>query len=257
MRLFAIAATALLISSCGTNAADANRRVGIFGNENLGGLWVAVARRGAGFANRAAMSARICNVSSTRPIKVASAPTTTTSAPPPFTDTIARGQCACIARPASLIVQNIDAAQEAFSGVYEWMSARACAPVAAPAVLPPAPSGGVRTEAKCQPLSPAGDVNAAVCTAPLPSVGVKRLCFDDGWVHVAAGNPYPTRFVTLFLDGKLYRTPAVQYDIRWSYIAKGCIDVANARNVWFNVVGDANFTAGNVDRITFTVHTKL
>jgi hypothetical protein len=115
----------------------------------------------------------------------------------------------------------------------------------------------MQVEAKCGPLKPTGDTNAAVCRAALPVIGRKRICFSDGWVHISAGSPYPPRFVTLFLDGKLYQTPAVQYDIRWSYVAKGCIDVAGVRNVWFNVVGDGNFAAQNVDKIVFTVHTPL
>jgi len=88
----------------------------------------------------------------------------------------------------------------------------------------------------------------------LPLFGKRhRLCFDQNWVHVSAGNAYPTRFVQLVVDPKLLKTPGVQYDIRWSFLAKGCIDVSNVHKVWFVIHGDANFSPKNVDRIDFTL----
>lgn len=257
MRTLLIVAAVLCITLRGADAADNSRRVGVFSNDQLGGLWVTVARNGTNFVDRLRESAKICNVSSSMPLEIASGPTTDTHAPPPWSVSVEQGQCACIARPASLFVHNVGAGQSPFSGTYQWLNQKACNPGPAPATLPAAPSGGEKMEARCGPLTPAGDVNAAICRASLAVVGRKRICFDDGWVHVSAGNPYPPRFVTLFLDGKLYRTPAVQYDIRWSYIAKGCIDVSGVQNVWFNVVGDSSFSAANVEKIVVSVHTRF
>jgi hypothetical protein len=251
MRLLAIAIISLLATSL-ANAANSAGSVGVFSNDNdsLGGLWIAVARNGIGFEKRFHESARICDVQSKVDIEVASDPVSSTSAPPPWTVPIKQGQCACIDRPASLFVHNSGAAQQPFSGTYQWMSMSACKAGSAPTSLPALPKA-MKLEAKCGPLMPNGNVNAAVCRATLPTFGRKRICFSDGWVN------FPADHVTLFLDGKLYQTPATSYDIRWSYVAKGCIDVAGVQNVWFNLQGDTNYAAQSVDKIIFTVQTSF
>jgi hypothetical protein len=133
------------------------------------------------------------------------------------------------------------------------MSPKACkaAPTDAGSVPSP-PSGGIPKQAKCKALPNPDDLFTAACEARLPLIGKRhRLCFDADWVHVSAGNAYPTRFVELVVDPKLLKTPGVQYDIRWSYLAKGCVDLANVHRVWFVIHGDANFSPKNVDRINF------
>jgi hypothetical protein len=257
MRLLVIALISLLATSLAT-AANSTGSFGVFSNDNdsLGGLWVAVARNGIGFEKRFHESARICDVQSNVDIQIASDPVSTTSAPPPWNVSVKQGQCTCIDQPASLFVQNSGAAQQPFSGTYQWLRKAACKAGPAPTSLPALPKG-MKVEAKCGPLMPTGNANAAVCTATLPTFGRKRICFSDGWNHMSTGGSFPADHVTLFLDGKLYRTPAVSYDIRWSYIAKGCIDVAGVQNVWFNLQGDGNYPAENVDQIVFTVQTRF
>ena len=255
MRIF-ILVLFIFLASAGTGVAgDLPSHLAPFGNEGLGGLWVALARNGTGFEKPFGDTARICNVASTVPMVIASAPVANTSAPPPWSVSIAPGKCGCIPHPASLFAENTGATQDAFNGTYEWMSPKACqaAPTDA-SNIPSTPSVGLQKQAKCKALPNVGDFFTAMCEAKLPLFGKRhRLCFDENWVHVSAGNAYPTRFVQLVVDPKLLKAPGVQYDIRWSFLAKGCIDISNVHKVWFVIHGDANFSPKNVDRIEFAL----
>jgi hypothetical protein len=45
---------------------------------------------------------------------------------------------------------------------------------------------------------------------------------------------------------------AVQYDIRWSYVAWGCIDLFDVREAWFVLHHDTNYDATKVKEISYT-----
>jgi hypothetical protein len=258
MRRIVVILSLLLSSISIVAAAEEPAQPGTFSNDGLGGLWRALARNGTGFRDRFHDTAYICNGTGNLPITIASAPVTNTSAPPPWSsDSIAPGKCSCISGPASLFVENVGASQEALNGTYAWMSRKTCA--AAPTVspgVPSLPSGGDPFQANCKPLSH-GEYYATVCEAILPPVPLRyRLCFGPDWVHVSAGPAYPTRFVRLLVDRNLLKSPVspnLQYDIRWSFLAKGCVDLAHAHKVWFAIHGDSNYSAQNVDHINFTV----
>jgi hypothetical protein len=244
----------LLLSISVSAAGDKPPRLSPFTNYGLGGGWVAVARNGMGFQSPFRRSVHVCNSKSDAPIEIASDPVANTSAPPPWSVTIAPGACSCIARPASLFAHSLGPV--AFLGTYEWMSAKACeaAPKTPDPTYPPL-ALGTRTEATCKPLKTADGFYSASCQADLPK-GARhaRLCFDKAWVDVAPGFPYQEyagAFVTLIVDPKLLTANAVQYDIRWSYITRGCIDIADVKTVWFVVHGDANYDSKYVRKIIY------
>jgi hypothetical protein len=251
-----VAILILLLPISVSVAGDAPSRLSPFTNYGLGGGWVAVARNGTGFQTAFRRSVHVCNAKSDAPIEIASEPVTNTSAPPPWSQTIPAGTCGCVPHPASVFAHSQGAAQIDFLGTYEWMSAKACdaAPKTPDPAYPPF-AIGTRGEAPCKPLKTTDGYYSASCQADLPK-GARhaRLCFDKGWVNVAPGFPfqeYASGFVNLIVDPNLLTVPAVQYDIRWSYVTRGCIDIAGAKTVWFVVHGDSNYDSKYVKKIVY------
>jgi hypothetical protein len=259
MRFILVTISFVLAGVGMASAAGLTSPVAIFTNgaDDLGGVWLAVARNGAGFDTQLKRSAHICNVASSVPLTVAYEPVSSTSAPPPWKGSIAQGQCTCVDNPAALFVENEHSAQAPFSGSYQWLSAKACktAPTTIGPTLPSMPHGTTMT-AKCAFKENPDGFFGAACAANF-LLSSNRLCFSDRFIHVRAGNNYPVRFVRLVADERLLTEVASQYDIRWSYIAKGCIDLINVHHIWFVVHGDTNFSPRNVDKIIFTVRPLL
>jgi hypothetical protein len=255
MRVAVWTLSLVLVSAGMARTAEISSPIATFGNgdDALGGLWLAVARNGAGFNAKFNKSAHICNVKSSVPLVVASDPVTGTSAPPPWSVSIAQGHCACIDYPASLFVENTGALQLPFSGTYQWLSAKACkaAPTTVGTTIPPQPRGTAVT-AKCFALSSPDWLYSKACRTTL-LWDKNRLCMKAGWIHVTRGPAHPDSAVLLMVDKQLLTMPAVQYDIRWSYLAETCIDLLHVHHVWFMVHGDQNYPADYVDKIVFTV----
>lgn len=251
-----VATLSLLLSVSVSSAGDAPPRLSPFSNYGLGGGWVAVARNGTGFQTPLRRSVHVCNTKSDKPMEIASEPVSTTSAPPPWSQTIAAGACGCVAHPASLFAHSQGAAQIEFLGTYEWMSAKACdaAPKTPDPIYPPF-ALGTKTEAPCKPLKTPDGYYSKSCQADLPKGARQaRLCFDKGWVNVTPGFPYqeyPGQFVNLIVDPTLLTAKAVQYDIRWSYLTRGCINISKVKTVWFVVHGDANYDTKFVNEIVY------
>jgi hypothetical protein len=252
MRLvLGLVAMAAIVGSINA-ATAAEPKSAAFSSDGLGAPWITIARNGRGFHDAFADTARVCSVSGGAALQIASGPVGDTAKPPATTATIAVGKCGCIAAPDMLIAQNAKAGA-AFAGTYEWMSQAFCnaLPTTRSAAAVP-PSTTPTTDAKCEAGSTDDEFPVATCPITLPAGEVKRVCLKDGWIHVTAGDAYPTRYVTLVVDPALLKIKTAPNDLRWSYVGTGCVDLGGVSKAWFVVHGDATFAAKIVNKVSYS-----
>jgi len=237
-----------------------------FSNAGLGSQWVTLERYGKTLNRLVDADALICSTQGGT-LEIALVPTRDTSHAH-WSLRIPAGQCRCAPRPGLLLVQNSGGGEGDFAGTLKWTRAGKCPKSAsAPPPSPPltlTPGAAEKQTASCQPLAAPGGYYTASCQIAVPLLSIwTRICIDSGWVVLndgasfANGAPFPQRFARLITDENLLQVNVAENeldnDLRWSFIANGCIDLFHVSKAWVVLHGDATYDTAKVKEIAYTV----